>query len=162
MKIIEFSKFHILSTNVSKQLNIAIQLVTHSIWQLFFEAKELSHLKSVNEMTGEDVYTFSGCLDHSLLNMWLGNERMVDRESERFSVSCLQIHVLRRFWRVIILCVPFFGPPSDRRNKVTWISKKIELFTCVQFESHFDASIFSIMLSVPSYFKSIGSVVEVL
>ena len=30
--------------------------VNRSNWHLFFEAKELSHIKSVNEMTGTYVY----------------------------------------------------------------------------------------------------------
>ena len=50
-------------------LNIAIQLVGHSIWQLFFEANELSHIRSVNKVTGKDVYTFSEGSDHFLLKI---------------------------------------------------------------------------------------------
>ena len=46
----------------------------------------------MNELIGKDVYTFyyEG-VDHSLLKIWLRNERMIDREREKFSVSCLQI-----------------------------------------------------------------------
>ena len=36
----------------------AIQLVSYHLWQLFFEAKKLSHIKSMNEMIGKDVDTF--------------------------------------------------------------------------------------------------------
>ena len=46
---------------------MAIQLVSHSIRQLFFEANELSHIRSVNKITGKDVQTFSESSDHYLL-----------------------------------------------------------------------------------------------
>ena len=38
---------------------------------------------------------------------------MIDRDSERFSVPCLQIS---RFRKVEILCVPFFGSPNRCRS----------------------------------------------
>ena len=64
----ELSEFQIFVNNWSQTtLNIAIQLVSHSVWQLFFEAKKLSHIKSVNEMNGKDIWIFSGDSDHSLL-----------------------------------------------------------------------------------------------
>ena len=52
-------------------------------------------------MTGEDVYTFAEVSEHFLLKIRLRNERMIDRESESFSVSCLQ---LLRFWIVKYFC----------------------------------------------------------
>ena len=42
-------------------------------------------------MTGNAVYTFSEGSNHSLLKFRLRNLRMIDRQSERLSVSCLQI-----------------------------------------------------------------------
>ena len=37
-------------------MKILSMLVSHSIWHLFFEAKKLSHIKRVNEMTDKDVF----------------------------------------------------------------------------------------------------------
>ena len=83
--------------------------MNNSIWQFFFDPNELWDIKSVNEIAGKDVYTFSEGSNHSLLKIWLRNERMIDRKSEWSSVSCLQI---LQFWRLNTLCVPFFGSPS--------------------------------------------------
>ena len=74
MKMFEFAKFQNMSVFIT--LNIAIQLVGHSIWPLFFEANELSHIKSVNEVTGKS-YTFSEVRIISRFD-WLRNERMMD------------------------------------------------------------------------------------
>ena len=50
--MLELSKCQIFVNKCFKTtLNMAIQLVNHSIWQIFFEAKKLSHVKSVNEIT---------------------------------------------------------------------------------------------------------------
>ena len=61
-KIFDLSKLQIfINKSFTTSLNAA---VNHSSWQLFFEAKELSHIKSENEMTGQDVYTFSEGSNH--------------------------------------------------------------------------------------------------
>ena len=66
-KIMSSQSFKYLSTNTS--VNIAVHPVIHSICHLFSEGKELSPIKSVNEMTGKDVYTFSESSDLSLLKI---------------------------------------------------------------------------------------------
>ena len=57
MIIFAMSKFRILVNKCSK--NIAIQLVSRSVLKLLVEATKLSHIRSVNEMTGKDACTFS-------------------------------------------------------------------------------------------------------
>ena len=42
-------------------------------------------------MTDKDVWTSSEGSDLFPLEIWLRNERMIDRENGRLSVSCLQI-----------------------------------------------------------------------
>ena len=41
---------------------------------MFFEAKELSHIKSENSMTGKDIKTSSEGSNHLELKVWLRND----------------------------------------------------------------------------------------
>ena len=111
MKVFELSKFQIFVNKcVNTNLNIANQLVvTCLLCQLFFEARERSHIKMVNELTCKIAYTFFKGSDHFLLKILRSNERMLDRESEGFPVFT-KFTILRKE----VLCVPFFlGSPSN-------------------------------------------------
>ena len=56
MKLFELSKFQTFVNKCFKTtLIITIQLVVHSNWQRFVDAKEFSNIKSENEMTDKDV-----------------------------------------------------------------------------------------------------------
>ena len=74
-KIFDLSKFQIfVNKGFTTSLNDA---VNHSSWQLFFEAKELSRIKSVNETTGQDVKTFYDGSNHPYLEMRLRNRSFI-------------------------------------------------------------------------------------
>ena len=71
MKVFELSKFQIFVNKcVNTNLNISNQLVvTYLLCQLFYEARERSHIKMVNELTGKIDYTFFKGSDHFLLKI---------------------------------------------------------------------------------------------